>query len=497
MSTTTASSSSTRAAAGAGILFISQILGNALYFLIQRTIISELPKESFGGLSFVQQTCSLLLVVIVDAGMNNIAVREILHHPARERQIVAASFWIRLGTSLASVLLLSAFFLWNDASLVAVGMMCIAAMSVSGRMTMMRSSMELPLRAGMEYGLIAVLFLLDTALYAAAVWMYAGHLTPITILTLQALTALPGFLILAVRVRALQILFPLPAIADIRHMLRQTRAVTSQLVLQNVHAGLDIFVLRFTSSLSELAVFGAVANISVIILTLYNALSTAVYPLLAQRNPSDDPSLTHARIVRSLSVVSFASMSVAAVLCALAPLIVRLFTKNTYIDHVTEFQLQFWCTVAIVLSQFVLVVNTALNVHRAVLFSGVSLVLGSLMFDFLLIPGLGTRGMLIAKAASNLLSAGVGLWFVARSIGSAPVLRFLVRLVPVGATLCIASMSILGPVPSVVQAALAIAALSAVSGALSGMVTMSDVRLFTSMAARLMPRRNPRSTAQG
>jgi len=496
VSTTKASSSSTRAAAGAGILFVSQLLGNAIYFLIQRTIISELPKESFGALSFVQQTCSLLLVVLVDAGIANVAVREILHRPEREREIVSSAFWLRVFTSIISVAMIAAFFWWTDASLLAVGTMCVIAVSISGRMTMLRSSMELPLRAGMNYGLIATLFILDTLLYACALWMFKGRLSPLTILTLQAVTSLPGFLLLIVRVRGLRYVLPLPAMSDMRHLLRETRAIISQLVLQNIHAGLDIFILRFTSSLTELAIFGAVANISVIILTLYNALSTAVYPLLAERDTSDDPSMLNARIIRSLSVVSFAAMSVASVLCALAPLIIRIFTKNVYIDHVAEFQLQFWCTVAIVLSQFTLVVNTAMKTHRAVFFSGVSLVVGSLMFDFALIPGLGTHGMLIAKGLSNLLSVGVGLAFIARSVGTSSMLVFLGRLIPVGTVLCVASLTVLTYIPCVFLAAACMGALSVVLAAVSRMITKADLTLFTSMARRIIPRRAPQSTAQ-
>lgn len=495
MTSTQATSSSARAAAGAGLLFVSQIVGNALYFLIQRSIISELPKESFGALSFVQQTSSLLLVVLVDAGINNIAIREIIQHPQRERDIVSASLWLRLFASIVSAGIISVFFLCTDASLVSIGAMCIASVSVSARMTFFRSSMELPLRSKMNYGLMSALFVLDTLLYATALWSYEGRLEPLTILSLQFVTSLPGFIILISRVRGIQYLFPLPSFTHIRTLVLETRSVATQLFMQNVHAGIDIFILRFTSTLRELAVFGAVANISVIILTLYNALSTAAYPLLAERDTSSDPSILHARILRSLSLVSFAAMFVASCLSTLAPMIIILFTKNVYRDHLPEFQYQFWCTVAIVIAQFTVVVNTAIRNHRAAVYCGAALVVGSLLFDFALIPGMGTRGMLIAKALSNLLCAGVGLFFLGRVVGPNIIGRYLLRVVSVGTLLVATSMNILGFFSMPVALALTIL-MSLILGAVSGMVTKADAELFTELVRRFIPRRNPTSIAQ-
>jgi hypothetical protein len=118
------------------------------------------------------------------------------------------------------------------------------------------------------------------------------------------------------------------------------------------------------------------------------------------------------------------------------------------------------------------------------------------MFDFALIPGLGTRGILIAKGLSNLLSVGVGLAFIARSVGTSSMLVFLGRLIPVGTVLCVASLTVLTYIPSVFLAAACMGAFSVVLAAVSRMITMAEVTLFTSMARRVIPRRAPQSTAQ-
>ncbi|MFM2133177.1 MAG: hypothetical protein RL156_458 [Bacteroidota bacterium] len=493
------SSAASRAATGAGILFLSQIVGNALYFLTQRTIISEMPKESFGALAFVQQSCSLLLVVLVDAGLNNVAIREMLHHPDRKQSIVASAFWLRLLSTVAASIVIAVFFAATDLGLLSAAIVAVVSITTSGRMSMLRGSIELPFRAGMNYRLISLLFVLDIALYAAALWMYTGTLTPVVVLGLQFVCSLPGLGILFARAGGASLVFPLPSWQQMRDLIIETRSLLSQLVMQNIHAGLDIFILRYSSSLREVAVFGAVANISVVILTLYSALSTAVFPLLAEKPGDGNSAALHQRILRSMSFITFSTMVVAACLSVCASVIISVFTKNVYADHLFEFRLQFWCTVLIVMAQFTIVVSTALKEHRAVFTSGVMLVVGSLLFDFVLIPPGGTRGMLLAKMLSNMLALGTNLYFISRVVGRYAVVVYMLRTLTAGAILYSASM-FLSWQYTLPYALLLTVALSGITGFVLKMITRADVELIRGVLAKITSRlsrqNSPASIAQ-
>lgn len=497
MTTTTTdpstASPASRAATGASVLFLSQIVGNALYFLAQRTVISEMPKESFGALAFVQQTCSLLLVVLVDAGLNNVAIREMLHHPERKQSIVASSFWLRLISTVVASIAIAAFFAATDLGLLTAAMVAVVSIATSGRMSMLRGSFELPFRAVMNYRLVSVLFVLDIALYAAALWIYPGTLTPEVVLALQFVCSLPGFVTLFARAGGTSLMFPVPSWQQMRGLIMETRSILSQLVMQNIHAGLDIFILRYSSSLREVAVFGAVANISVVILTLYSALSTAVFPLLAEKPGDGNAAALHHRILRSMSFITYSTMVVAACLSVCASVIVSLFTKNLYADHLFEFQLQFWCTVLIVVTQFTIVVNTALKEHRAVLISGVMLIVGSLLFDFALIPTGGTRGMMIAKMLSNSLALGANLLFISRIVGRPSIGLYLLRSAIAGAVLYSASI-IFAQHFATQYALLLTLAVSCITGITLRMITRADVDLLRGLVAKVSSRINRQSS---
>ena len=490
--THTSSSPSARAARGASLLFVSQFAGYAFFFLSQRTILSSLSKDDYGALAFVQQTCSLVLVVLADGGLNNVTIREALHHPEKERDILSASLWLRLIGTTIGCLIIALFFLSTDAHLLTIAVTAAVSVVVSGRTAMLRSSLEMPMRVRTNFAPVAILFVLDAALYAMLLWLYPGSLSAQSVISMQLIATIPSLMFVVLRTKVLRYVIPLPPLSEIKALLRTTRSVVVQLLLQNIHAGIDVFALRFLTSLRELAVFGAVANMSMVVITIYTALSTALYPLLAEVSHSNDEILRN-RVVRSLSMVSFVCIMAAAMLSTASPLIVEVFTKNVYADSVRAFQLQFWCSVAIVISQFALVMNTVMKQHRAVIVSGIMLVMGSLVFDFLLIPGYGTNGMLAAKTFSNIISAGVSLWYVRDRLGATSIMSIVRRIMVVSLVLCplsVVSTQTIGLIPATV--------LVVVSGLFLGwwtqMISITDVhelrRSVPFMKSHLRPQRN-------
>ncbi len=417
---------STRAATGAGIVFFSQVAGYGLFFLAQRIILSTLSKDEYGAMSYTQLMCSLALMVLVDAGMNTVAVREMIAHPTKQREVISTTFWLRLiGTIVVGLAILGYVLIAQPNSWQLV-VLAISMISLSSKSAMIRSSVELPFRESLQFSTISLCFIADWVLYFAALLYYRNDLHPMRIFSLQLVSSIPGFVYLAYRIGLWRIIFPLPEWSFVKDFIRHVIPLSSQLVLQNIHGSLDLFLVKTFSSAREVGILNAVANMSQVIYTTFVALSSVMLPMVADAIQVTKTN-AHYRIERSLSFIAFAVILLATMLSTLAPFIAHIFTKDVYADNVLQFQLQFWVAAIASIAQGSLLINAAQHQHRAVFYSGLFLVLGSLSADFILIPQGYSVGYLIAKMWSNSLSGGVSLYFVAKANGSALVRRVVLR----------------------------------------------------------------------
>ncbi len=492
--TTNPEKNSTRAATGAGIVFFAQIAGYGLYFLAQRLIISNLSKDAYGALSYIQLMSSLILVIVVDAGMNNVALREMIKRPEKRNEIIATVFWFRfmstvlIGFVIAVACYLSGIESWTTASL------AVAMISLSSRSSMIRSSLELPFRERMSFVEVSLCFIADWLLYLVLLFIGRTHLSAQNIFALQILASIPATLYLAWRIGLLRILFPLPAWSLVRELLRDTAPQTSQLVLQNVHSGVDLGVLKAYAPQMHIGIVNAVANMGQIILTAFVALSSTLYPMIADAIQLAKDNAAY-RIERSLSVVTFVAILLATVLSTLSPLVAFLFTKNVYADNILQFQLQFWLSVIACIAQMSLLVNSAQNEHRAVFFSGLFLAVGSLTADFFLIPWFYSSGYILAKCWSNSLSAAISLWFVGRYTGFALVRRFVLRTLGVAALCLPYSVYILNYWPQLPASVVGLLLCCAVSW-MVGLVSTDELRLAQRLIDKIFSSRRSQNNAQ-
>ncbi len=492
--TPTPQKSSTRAAAGAGIVFVSQIAGYGLYFLAQRVVLSSMSKDDFGALSYVQLMCSLFLTIFVDAGMNTIALREMIAKPETKRDVVSSVLWLRIMAIAFSALVLASYTVLFGTESWVVVLLAVFMISMSSRSSMLRAAIELPYRERLQLSAVSLSFIADWCLYLILLYTFRAELSPTLIFSLQLLSSLPATLFLSWKTRVDRILFPLPSLVFLKNLIRQIVPQTSQLVLQNVHGVLDLYLVRLFAPIREIGVINAVANMGQIILTAFLALSSTLYPMIAEAIHQGKDNAVH-RIERTLSVIVFVAIILATCLSTLSPFIAFVFTKNVYADNIIQFQLQFWLAVVTCIAQTALLINAAQNEHRAMFFSGLFLVVGSLSADFLLIPEYMSSGYILAKTWSNILSAAVSLWFVGRSFGFSLIRKFSFRTLALTAICLPYSLLILRYWSQPLACAGGVL-LCSVSAAALGFLTKDEWALTQKLARKIAVLLRLRSSAQ-
>ena len=470
---------SARAAKGAGIIFLSQVVTYAIFFLAQRTVLSTLTKEENGTLALIQQFSSIILLLLVDSGWSNIALREIIRRPEEEREIISSVLWIRLCGMFIALLIAIPLLLNSNLTNTFTAAIAVVAVAFGSRTSMMRSTFEFSYRVHLRMNLISLLSVLDVVLYFILLQFFREHLTPSTIFSLLLVSSLPGLSILIWDSKSWRYIIPLPKWKISKSLLFDVKPQVQQLIYQNIHSGIDIYVLKYFAPLSQVGVFGAIGNMSAVMTTTFASLMATLYPMLAESFHSDKGNSSY-RVERTLSIIMFASVLIASTLSVIVPFIIEIFTSNVYAENVVEFQLQFWCTVLILLAQTSIVICSAMNNNRALLFSGLMLIVGSISADFILVPLFHTKGILLAKMWSNILCSATALWFIAKQTSTKSVTLFAIRFTVFASINSFFSLFLANYMSQGVSFVLA-SVLCIVSGWILGLVTNHELTLLRNL----------------
>jgi hypothetical protein len=81
---------------GGAALFTAQAVTMVIYFLAQRIILSTLTKEANGVLFAERRFVDLFVILLVDFGMNIVAMRRMVQQPERAANILSSTVAFRV-----------------------------------------------------------------------------------------------------------------------------------------------------------------------------------------------------------------------------------------------------------------------------------------------------------------------------------------------------------------------------------------------------------------
>ncbi len=420
-----------KALSGASTLFFTQLIGFGVYFLSQRIVLSTLTKEENGSLFLVQFFASTAFGFLVDMGLSNIAIRELIKRPHEREQIIGSVFWIRVvGSVLATLTVIGlAWYRIPDSFTLAL---CIALyINFSGRNFMLRNTFELRFRQVLQFRKLSLLVLSEFALYFVLLWFNKTHLSPTLIAILLLASSVPGTVYLIFTNRQYSIFLAPLHRTEIKTLLKEVQPIYIMMILQQVHVFLDTWVLQhYAPSLSEVGVFGAGGNMLLIANVFLTSATSILIPLISNSLNSEREH-TKRLITQSMNTVQSAVILISVVGSVLTPFIIYIISNNKYADNVIEFRLQFLSSCFITFAQLGVQIATAVRAQKSIVYAGIALVIGSITADFILIPMLFTKGIILSKIWSNFLSILVFLWFVRDWISVQQSVSFILRYVGV------------------------------------------------------------------
>lgn len=450
-----------------------------LYFLSQRLILSFLTKEENGILFAERRMVDLILVIIVDFGLNGIVLRKIIQEPER------------IGVFLSSLVAFR-FVLWSIASVICVGVAIVLNHNVvdvimwclflllTTRSGLLRYALELPYRAKVQLRMIGAISIIDPVLFFVLVYVNRFSLTPSTVIMLFMLSAIPGFIVMAATDKARLMRLKNVEFGVIKEYVYAAIPVIASIVLVNLHDKIDAMFLDWFTNPTQLGIFGAAyTTLSPITGTVPLAVSAAVVPVVA-RLILNDPAKGKRYVWAAIRLLIAASVLICSLASLATPWIVELVSQGRYADNQSHFFVFLWMPVPIFLLVFIqeliIIYNKQkLNVPIAAVLAGVVVVAG-----LVLIPLYGAMGAIYAKLFAVVLGSATALYFLHRVVEDKMKTALLLRslfLVVFGVT-----VSIWLPTIFSMQIAIILCGLSVMAVAFSiGLIQRSDIQLVVSV----------------
>jgi len=397
------------------------------YFLAQRMILSTLTKEANGELFAVRRIADLIVIMLVDAGLNGIAMRRIIQDPSSTQRVLSTTVMFRLVMWIVGtiVCLLTGWFM--HASLPDLVLWCVFLL-ISVRSGLIRFTFELPYRAHVRFGIVNVLAIVDAAMFLGLIYYYRTSLSPGTIIIASVLSAIPGFFLLAMYDRGRTIRPTWASISLLRTMLFEAIPIIITSVLVSFHDKIDAMMLDWFSTPLEVGIFGAAYNaLSPLTAAIPSTMAMAIVPAVA-RLAREDMDACRRYATTGLRFLIVIAIGVCTVLSTMTGFVIDLVSKNRYADNGIHFFTFLWMPVAIFMLVYVQELNIALGQQRknfliASMLAGITIVGG-----VILIPMHQAYGAIVAKFLAvgcsaavsyvivhQVLELSVDLWFVLRA----------------------------------------------------------------------------------
>ncbi|MBI2793266.1 MAG: oligosaccharide flippase family protein [Ignavibacteria bacterium] len=390
---------------GSLVLLLSNVTILLLTFIAQRMILSTLTKDANGVLFSERRFVDLVVIMVVDFGINGIIIRRMVQHPETAAVTLSSSIALRMALWLLTSLVCIAVAGFTPYSVLDVGLWCCYLM-LSSRVGLLRYSLELPWRHRMRFGLVSIVNIAETMFFTLLIFFWRANLSPTVVIAAFVISAIPGFLFLMTADRGKTISPRYVSMNEIRQLMLEGLPLLATVVLISFHDKFDALLLGWFSPQRESGIFGAVyISLVPLIGTFPVALTMAITPVIAQfakMNWAECQSFT----VTGLRFLMAATILGTTLLSSLIPLFIELVSKGRYSDNVDHFFTYIWVAIPMVFVVYTQEINVVLSQQRKNLPIAGTLAIVTLIVGVILIPSLHAMGAVITKIVS------VGIAFV-------------------------------------------------------------------------------------
>ncbi len=454
-------------------IVLTQVCVFLISFLAQRVILSTLTKDTNGLLAVERRIADLILIMIVDFGLNGIAMRRLVQFPDRANEILSSLVAFRMALLIPATLICLTSAYASGYSIADVAMYCIF-LGISSRTGLIRYALELPFRAKVRYTLVSATSILDALLFAGLVFVWQGQLSPSVVIQALLLSAIPGFLIFVFAggshgIRPRFVSFP-----EMRTQVMEAMPVLLTLVLMNVHDKIDTLMLGWFTTPEQVGVFNAVySTMAPITSTIPYAFALAMAPVIA-RLAIDDFAACRRYAFTGLRFLLVIAVCTSATVSVLTPFIIEFVTKGRYSDNQTHFFMFLWMPVPIFLLVFVQDLNVAMGHQSRNIAVAWTLFLGTVVLGFAIIPVYGAYGAIVAKLLTLVVASSFAVVLFTRILKQPLPLALVLRVLALIAVGVAASNFMPNVLPTTLAAITSLAIVLIVT-ALLGIVDKSDV----------------------
>ncbi|MCX7930623.1 MAG: hypothetical protein N2663_07890 [Chlorobi bacterium] len=393
------------------ILGLGQAVFYAIYFFGIRLILSTLPKEQIGELTYVQQWSTAALSIAMMTGYNTYIVHR-LRSGTNLREVFSTVVWLRVIIGIVVAVFLAAMLaMISSVSPVTTLIGCCAVALMSNSYTL-RYTFELYHHARMEFGILVALMIVDAVAIVIMLNVYAAHLSATIVLTIQTICTLPSVAILLLRTRKNGHLYARIDKSALEELFGTARPLSVVTALVYTHMLVDITLLQRLAGSEMVGIYGGSLYAGLPLMVLQGVLWSPLIPLLS-RSLVESPQSAEAELSRGIRMVTLVIVCVACLLAACMPLIIAILTSGRFNDYQVEFYLQLLLATLGSLVFATQSIGALIGHYRVSSLSAAMLLLGSLCFDWWLISANQTNGLLVAKMLSNLLAIGAAtVWWL-------------------------------------------------------------------------------------
>jgi len=464
---------------GGVLMFLVSIGSSLLAFLSQRIILSTLTKEENGSLFVERRLGELILVILVDFGMNSVAMRRINVEPHRQKEILSSLLAYRFLAFIPSTML-AAGIGWTIGYDVRNVVCWCVAMFLMSRSGLIRYAMELPDRAQHRFTIPSLVLILDGTLYAALIYGFRNELTAFTAIVLMVFAAIPGFIITTLGGGRRSFSYNDVTKSEMLALLKASLPVVASVVLVNIHDKIDAFFVEGFAGKLQAGVFGAAyGTLAPLTQSVPITIALTLAPAIARASVKNiegcrQLAIDGLRFTFSLAVVFASSLAI------VSGVIIDVISSGVYRGHEQEFASMMWVSVPVFIQVYLYEVQIALGAQRSIVRANIVLLVVTVLGCVTLIPAFGAQGAIVAKILSVTSASVVTLRAFHLTVGQAVSLKLAANAVLVLAITLGMSFALPTFVSPLVAAPIAVVA-SITLLMLTRFVTMSDIASMTSL----------------
>jgi O-antigen/teichoic acid export membrane protein len=481
---TSTQSASHRVISGAGVQFVLQLIGQILALVVTRELLSTFSIAENGVFALIQKTGTIVFTLFVDAGMNGLAIRNVVSAPEEAQQVLSTLFKLRLGLwFVVTTVLISCTAIFTSEYTLTLLWWSIYFL-FSAKVGLLRSVLETVYRAHAQFVFVSVLALVDGVLLMFLLMADLAELNIHTVMFWYLLSSIPGFVILFIKADGAQILRIPFSSERAKKLFTDILPFIGTTVLLYINSYSETLFLTFMGTMAHVGVFEALGRIYIPMFMIIGSVQNGIYPFIVQFQ-KDNMERCKQYVFYGFKFTVVTSLLMAVCSIVIAPWIIQLFTSGKYIDSLDEFMLYPWLLVPNFCLTYVLTICLALGLQRKTFGIALAVTVFELILDPLLIPTFTVKGALVAKLLANLIAWWVAVRVLNEFFEDKRVNKFLARFIPVSVLILTIASIALYELPIIASLVL-ILSIFVILILVARIVDKSDLRLIQSFVVSLM-----------